>query len=160
MFRSTIALAALSLVFAAAPAALSAQTAAPTDSTAPATASRHHHKHVLLRGIKLTDTQRTQLKAIKAKYRPQLRAAHLPDRGRAADDPAALAACRRRSARFHGRADGPGPRAARRKRRLSGGRGGLGLDHPVFAPDPPIGDRLLPPPPIKPGEVERRFKIR
>jgi Spy/CpxP family protein refolding chaperone len=76
MFRSTIALAALSLVFAAAPAALSAQTAAPTDSTAPATASRHHHKHVLLRGIKLTDTQRTQLKAIKAKYRPQLRAAH------------------------------------------------------------------------------------
>jgi Tol biopolymer transport system component len=36
---------------------------------------------------------------------------------------------------------------------------GLGLDHPVFAPEPPLGDRL-PPPPIKPGEVGRRFKIR
>jgi Spy/CpxP family protein refolding chaperone len=75
MFRSTIALAALSLAFAAAPAALSAQAATPTDSTAPAAAPRHHHKHVLLRGIKLTDTQRTQMKAIRAKYRPQLRAA-------------------------------------------------------------------------------------
>ena len=77
MFRSTIALAALSLAFAAAPAALSAQTATPTDSAATAVAPRHHHRHghALFRGITLTNDQRTQLKAIRAKYGPQFKAA-------------------------------------------------------------------------------------
>jgi Spy/CpxP family protein refolding chaperone len=75
MFRSTIALAALTVAFAAAPAVVSAQTAAPADSAAAVTPTHHHAHHRLLRGITLTDSQRTQLKAIRAKYGPQLKQA-------------------------------------------------------------------------------------
>ena len=77
MFRSTIALAALTVAFATAPAVVSAQAAAPADSAAAVTPKHHHHgHHRLLRGITLTDSQRTQLKAIRAKYGPQFKQAH------------------------------------------------------------------------------------
>jgi len=78
MFRSTLALAALTLACAAAPAALSAQSATPADSTstsAPAASSHKHHGHKLFRGITLTENQRTQLRAIQAKYKPQFHSA-------------------------------------------------------------------------------------
>jgi Spy/CpxP family protein refolding chaperone len=77
MLRSTIALAALSLGLVAAPAAVSAQSAAPTDS-APAAAQaagQHRHHHPLFRGITLSSDQKTQLKAIRAKYGPQIKQA-------------------------------------------------------------------------------------
>jgi Spy/CpxP family protein refolding chaperone len=74
MLRSKLALAALSLAFAAAPAVVRAQAAAPTDSAAAVT-PKHHHQHKLLRGITLSDSQRTQLRAIHAKYKPQFRQA-------------------------------------------------------------------------------------
>jgi Spy/CpxP family protein refolding chaperone len=76
MFRSTIALAALAVAFAAAPAVVSAQAARPADSAAAVTPKHHHGHHRLLRGITLTDSQRTQLKAIRAKYGPQFKQAH------------------------------------------------------------------------------------
>jgi Spy/CpxP family protein refolding chaperone len=78
MFRSTIALAALSLGLVGAPALATAQAAAPADQAAPAQAApqqRHHHRHALLRGIKLSADQKAQFKAIRAKYHPQFKEA-------------------------------------------------------------------------------------
>jgi Spy/CpxP family protein refolding chaperone len=77
MLRSTIALAALSLGLVAAPAVVSAQSAAPADS-APAAAQatgQHRHHHPLFRGITLSSDQKTQLKAIRAKYGPEIKQA-------------------------------------------------------------------------------------
>jgi Spy/CpxP family protein refolding chaperone len=75
MLRSTFAIAALAVGFAAAPAVVRAQAAAPTDSGVAVTPTQHHrhHRHPLFRGITLSDSQRTQLRAIHAKYAPQFR---------------------------------------------------------------------------------------
>jgi Spy/CpxP family protein refolding chaperone len=75
-WKSTVVAAALVLGTAAAPAMARAQAAAPAgDSAAAQAAPKHKHKHVLFRGITLTSDQRSQLKAIKAKYRPQFKEA-------------------------------------------------------------------------------------
>jgi Spy/CpxP family protein refolding chaperone len=70
--RSKIALAALAAGFAAVPSLARAQSATTTDSAAVAQ-PKHRHHHPLFRGITLSDSQRTQLRAIRAKYGPQFR---------------------------------------------------------------------------------------
>jgi Spy/CpxP family protein refolding chaperone len=74
--RSTIAAAAIGLATAAVPVVMHAQSAAPAgDSAAAQAAPAHRHRHPLFRGITLTSDQRSQLKAIRAKYHPQIKEA-------------------------------------------------------------------------------------
>ncbi len=70
-WKLTVAAAAIVLGAAAAPTVARAQAA----DTAAQVAPTHKHKHPLFRGITLTTDQRSQLKAIRAKYRPQIREA-------------------------------------------------------------------------------------
>jgi Spy/CpxP family protein refolding chaperone len=70
MLRSILA----GIVLAAAPIAAQAQASAGTPAAQAQVHPRHHH-HRLFRGITATTEQRSQFKAIRAKYAPQYKAA-------------------------------------------------------------------------------------